>query len=119
MRVIDSILDMPMLAKPLKALFGLQDLVHDDDFVSVLTEPLGGVQGTNWDPSQSSDTWARFCEVMSAGKAGSQIGLVKIPAEVVNYANWIRTEVVAQCPPENTVEEVMIQPARYRELPDS
>lgn len=94
------------MSGPLKALFGLQGLKHDDDFASVLVEPLGAVQAQNWDPTQSTDNWIRFCEAVSAGGAGTQIGLVKIPAEVVNYANWIRKEVVSQCPEGMTVEDV-------------
>ncbi|KAG9017151.1 hypothetical protein FRB90_001575 [Tulasnella sp. 427] len=102
---IDRILDIPLMSNPLKALFGLQGLKHDDDFGSVLVEPLGAVQAQNWDPSQSTDSWARFCETVSSGGAGTQIGLVKIPAEVVNYANWIRKEVVSLCPDDMTVED--------------
>lgn len=103
-KTIDKLLDVPLVAGPLKALFGLQELMHDDDFVSVLQEPLGSVQATNWDPSESTDAWDRFCEVLTSGGAGKEIGLVRIPAEVVNYANWIRKEVVAKC--SETVEEV-------------
>ncbi|KAG8954371.1 hypothetical protein FRC04_011697 [Tulasnella sp. 424] len=102
---IDRILDIPLMSNPLKALFGLQGLKHDDDFVSVLVEPLGAVQAQNWDPVESTDSWKRFCETVSSGGAGRQIGLVKIPAEVVNYANWIRKEVVSLCPEGMTVED--------------
>ena len=104
--VIDKILDLPLLAKPLKAVFGLEGLEHDEDFVSLLAEPLGSVQAMNWDPEVSSNAWDRFCETISAGGAGSQIGMIKIPAEVMNYASWIRTEVVSQCEPPLTIEEV-------------
>lgn len=105
---IDRILDIPLMSNPLKALFGLQGLKHDDDFVSVLVEPLGAVQAQNWDPVESTDSWKRFCETVSSGGAGRQIGLVKIPAEVVNYANWIRKEVVSLCPEGMTVEDVSL-----------
>ncbi|KAG8906322.1 hypothetical protein FRB99_007102 [Tulasnella sp. 403] len=102
---IDKLLDIPLLSRPLKSLFGLQDLEHDDDFVAVLTEPLGTVQETNWDPAEGTDDWERFCEVISSGGAGTTIGLVRVPAEVVNYANWIRKEVVPRCSDGKTIEE--------------
>lgn len=105
---VDRVLDIPLMSSPLKALFGLQGLKHDDDFVSVLVEPLGAVQAQNWDPAESSDGWVRFCETISSGGAGTQIGLVKIPAEVVNYAEWIRKEVVSLCPEGKSIEDVRI-----------
>lgn len=35
--IIDTVLAIPGLSRPLKSLFGLADLEHDDDFVSLLT----------------------------------------------------------------------------------
>lgn len=107
-KTIDKILDTPLMSSPLKALFGLAGLEHDDDFVSLLTEPLDGVQGMNWDPAVTSTSWDRFCQTIGAGGAGVQLGLIRVPAEVVNYAAWIRDEVVSQCPKESTAEEVPI-----------
>lgn len=43
--LVDRILDVPLLRKPLKGLFGLGGLEHDDDFVSLLRAPLSGWQG--------------------------------------------------------------------------
>lgn len=105
-QTIDKLLDNPLLATPLKALFGLAGLQHDDDFASLLTEPLGGVQGMNWDQAVSSTSWDKFCEKINSGGAGVQLGLVRVPAEVVNYAAWVREEIVSQCPKENTAEDV-------------
>lgn len=42
---VDSILDVPLLRSPLKGLFGLAELEHDDDFASVLKVPFSGWQG--------------------------------------------------------------------------
>jgi hypothetical protein len=36
-QTIDNTLKQPLLSKPLKALFGLEDLEHNEDFVSLLT----------------------------------------------------------------------------------
>lgn len=118
-RAIDDILDKgPVLSLPLKALFGLQGLEHDDDFVSVLEAPLGGVQATNWDARVSSTTWDEFCEKISSGGAGMQLGLIRVPAEVVNFASWVRETVLPFCPKEMTVEDVsstclLLQLARF------
>ena len=106
---IDKALDTPFVSRPLKALFGLEALEHDDDFASVLQAPLGAVQATNWDSTQSSSTWDHFCETIGAGGADMQIGVIRVPAEVVNYARWIRAEVVAQCPKGWSVEEVGVR----------
>lgn len=71
-----------------------------------------------------SDAFQGFCDALTAGGAGSTIGLVRMyglhprylyenkqkcglmvcsPAEVVNYGKYIKDTVVAQCPaPEGT-----------------
>lgn len=66
------------------------------------------MQGANWDPAVGSSTWDRFCERIGAGGAGVQLGVVRVPAEVVNYAAWIRDNVVPLCPKGMTVEEVSV-----------
>ncbi|KAG9028191.1 hypothetical protein FRB95_006769 [Tulasnella sp. JGI-2019a] len=102
---IDSILDIPLLSRPLKALFGLSGLEHDDDFVSLLAEVLGSVQATNWDQSVSSSSWDDFCEAINAGGAGMKLGFMRVPAEVMNYAAWVKKNIVSYCPEDSTAEE--------------
>ncbi|KAG8970253.1 hypothetical protein FRC03_010443 [Tulasnella sp. 419] len=119
-KAIDRILDTPFMSKPLKTLFGLAELQHDDDFASVLTYPLGAVQATNWDSNVSETTWSRFCEAISAGGAASHIGGVRIPAEVINYAKWVREEIVPLCPENSSVEECFgtYDDSKYQDISD-
>ncbi|RSH95203.1 hypothetical protein EHS25_000289 [Saitozyma podzolica] len=95
---IDAVLDMPTpISTILKGLFGLQELEHDD-FADVVGSPLGNWQAKNWDPAIGSDEFQNFCDALTAGGAGSQIGLVRVPAEVMNYAKYIKENVVSKCP---------------------
>ncbi|KAL7421306.1 Serine carboxypeptidase S28 [Cryptotrichosporon argae] len=97
-KTVDAVLALPgPAARALKALFGLAEL-GNADFGDVLSSPLGYWQAQNWDPAVSTTRFTEFCEAMTAGGAGSHIGLVRIPAEVVNYANYIKENVVARCP---------------------
>jgi hypothetical protein len=91
---IDAVLDMPTpISTILKGLFGLQELEHDD-FADVVGSPLGNWQAKNWDPASEyrrgfrsqreltelvgSDEFQNFCDALTAGGAGSQIGLVRV-----------------------------------------
>ncbi|WOO84920.1 putative extracellular serine carboxypeptidase [Vanrija pseudolonga] len=97
-QVIDGLLSLPgPINRGIKGLFGLEAL-EDDDFAEVLTYPFGAWQGQNWNPGVSTDAWDNFCEAITSGGAGSQIGLIKIPAEINNYANWIKKHYVSLCP---------------------
>ena len=86
---IDRLLSNKLLNPGLKALFKLRGL-SDADFASVLSEPLGSVQGGNWDPEVGSDYWGRFCDALGAGKANSKFPIIRSRAVVLNYAKWIK-----------------------------
>ncbi|TFK34727.1 serine carboxypeptidase S28-domain-containing protein [Crucibulum laeve] len=122
---IDKLLDhAPEVVKShLKGLFGLGGLAHDDDFVSVLESPLGSWQAKCWDPAVGSTKFEEFCETL--GKPFGRIAadnLEELPFNhedrlvpiadglaldfaIVNYASWIKQNIVSKCPPEFGVED--------------
>ena len=67
--VIDNILigkKNPKLTKQLKTVFGLEDIVHDDDFANTLSFGIGGWQGRNWDPAVNDPTFEMYCSNITA-----------------------------------------------------
>ncbi|KAI0769022.1 peptidase S28 [Trametes elegans] len=111
--LIDTLLDIPLTRTPIKALFGLAGLEHDEDFVSLLEAPLGAWQGKVWDPEVGSPLWDQFCEVINrpfkygnddqAVTYDADIGVVSVTKDlsvtvpVYNYAQWIKQNYVSQC----------------------
>ncbi|KAH9987911.1 serine carboxypeptidase S28-domain-containing protein [Russula compacta] len=102
---IDRLLKFGPLRGPLKNLFGLGGLESDQDFVSVLTHPLGSWQDKNWDPIVGTTTFDHFCETLNgdtptledAARAVRLPGLPKVNIALLNYAKWIRENVVDLC----------------------
>ncbi|KAI0365716.1 peptidase S28 [Pilatotrama ljubarskyi] len=113
--IIDALLDVPITRTPLKALFGLAQLRHDEDFVSLLESPLGAWQGKVWDPEVGSTRWDEFCAALDKPFSPwtesdviayeEDTGLVvvteklSVPLPVYNYAQYIKKNYVSQCPP--------------------
>ncbi|EKM49563.1 uncharacterized protein PHACADRAFT_265104 [Phanerochaete carnosa HHB-10118-sp] len=133
---IDSILTRgddtisKVMKNRLKALFGLQDLEHDEDFVALIESPLGYWQAKNWDPAVGSTKFDEFCksldkpivphvtfrnllainetlhfnetEQIVTFQEGFQVAFA-----MLNYAEYIRTNFVSLCPVEAgaTIEE--------------
>ncbi|KAH9891563.1 peptidase S28 [Cubamyces lactineus] len=110
--LIDALLDIPITRKPLKALFGLAGLEHDEDFVSLLESPLGAWQGKVWDPEVGSTRFDEFCDALNRPfghvddaevSFDDDTGLLQVtgnlsvPVPVYNYAKWIRENYVTQC----------------------
>ena len=111
---VDNLLARPWFRRPLKRLFGLGGLTHDDDFVSTLSWPLGSFQGKNWDEEVGDTGFEVFCaalagyhngggEIMrwSAGEIllqpdetnnvdGPKPLAVPIDLALLNYAKYIR-----------------------------
>ncbi|KAG8776778.1 hypothetical protein FRC20_004585 [Serendipita sp. 405] len=111
MTQIDSLLANSTLRTPLKALFGLRGLQHDDDFVSVLSWPLGSFQGKNWDPKVGSTGFEEFCaklvdeddiDAMESEREATRLGL-PVDLVIFRYAKYIRALVDQLCP--NTEEQ--------------
>ncbi|KAF5377966.1 hypothetical protein D9615_006701 [Tricholomella constricta] len=120
--IIDEILDHRLFVRHLKALFGVKDLQHDEDFVSLIEAPLGSWQSKVWDPTVGSTTFDDFCHALkkplghhNASIADQPFGHTsrmvtiadgfKLDFSIVNYALWIKEHIVSRCPPDRTVEQ--------------
>ncbi|KAJ7143549.1 serine carboxypeptidase S28-domain-containing protein, partial [Mycena crocata] len=116
-KTIDSILSTGRLTRPLKALFGLSDLKHDEDFVSVIESPLGSWQSKCWHPDFASTRFDEFCAALDKPPFGSALSLselslpygapgrsITLPGglavdfTVLNYASYIKKHIVSRCP---------------------
>ncbi|KAJ6584032.1 serine carboxypeptidase S28-domain-containing protein [Mycena vulgaris] len=120
---IDKILSSGRLARPLKALFGLSDLRHDEDFVSVIESPLGSWQSKCWHPDFASTRFDDFCDTLDKPPFGSGMAslselpygaperMVVLPGDlavdftILNYASYIKEHYVSRCPEGASTEE--------------
>ncbi|KAF7299748.1 hypothetical protein HMN09_00980700 [Mycena chlorophos] len=111
------------LRRPLKALFGLGNLTHDDDFASVLESPISAWQSKCWHPDFISTRFDDFCEALDKPPFGSGLqSLAEVPygapersislpdgltvdLTILNYAGYVKKNVVARCPEEATLDE--------------
>ncbi|KAL8826238.1 MAG: hypothetical protein Q9170_007477 [Blastenia crenularia] len=50
----------------LKSAFGLSGITYDDDFAQVLSYPIGGWQGRNWDPDVNDPSFYEYCGNITA-----------------------------------------------------
>ncbi|WWD06866.1 hypothetical protein V865_004963 [Kwoniella europaea PYCC6329] len=97
--LIDHLLDQPEpIPRYLKGLFGLEELLSNEDFADVISGPLGYWQAKNWDPKVGSNEFYNFCDSLTAKGAGSKLGLIRISASIINYGKYIKENVVARCP---------------------
>ncbi|KAF7298731.1 hypothetical protein MIND_00820600 [Mycena indigotica] len=121
-KAIDTVITS-RFKRPLKALFGLGELSHDDDFVSVLESPLGSWQAQCWHPSFVSTQFDEFCEALDKPPFGHGLSSLSdlpfgapertvtlsdglaVDLTIVNYANYIKKNVVSRCPETATVDE--------------
>ena len=67
---VDNLLAQHWFRRPLKRLFGLGGLTHDDDFVSTLSWPLGSFQGKNWDKDVGNTGFEVFCAALAGHHTG-------------------------------------------------
>ncbi|KAJ7275626.1 serine carboxypeptidase S28-domain-containing protein [Mycena rebaudengoi] len=114
-RNIDGILSGGSHSRSLKMLFGLADLQHDDDFVSLISSPISSWQSKNWHPDFISTRFDDFCAALDKPVAGSGLlslselpygsseraitlddGLV-VDSARINYSDYIKTNTVARC----------------------
>ncbi|KAJ7080507.1 serine carboxypeptidase S28-domain-containing protein [Mycena epipterygia] len=122
-QTIDSILSSGRLSRPLKALFGLADLRHDEDFASVIESPLGSWQSKCWHPDFASTRFDDFCATLDKPPFGSGMsslselpygapgrmivlpGGLAVDFTILNYANYIKANIVSRCPEGVSTEE--------------
>ncbi|KAI8626346.1 peptidase S28 [Xylariaceae sp. FL1651] len=50
----------------LKSVFGLPNVTHDADFANAINSGISGLQGLNWDPTQSSNDFYDYCDDVSS-----------------------------------------------------
>ena len=67
---VDNLLAHNWFRGPLKRLFGLGGLTHDDDFVSTLSWPLGSFQDMNWDKDVGDTGFDVFCSALAGYHTG-------------------------------------------------
>ncbi|KAI0770214.1 peptidase S28 [Fomes fomentarius] len=114
--IIDSLLSNRITRTPLKALFGLAGLEHDEDFASLIESPLGFWQARNWDPEVGSKGWDQFCAALDGkfeqepsmnidavqyDEASDMVAVgedLMVPLPVYNYARYIKENFINQCP---------------------
>ncbi|KAG6853090.1 hypothetical protein C0991_006984 [Blastosporella zonata] len=118
---IDHILDQPHFRSLLKGLFGLKDLEHDEDFVSLLTSPLGEWQSKVWG-SFGSTAFDDFCTALNKlpghfsamaadlpfndpSRMMSLADGLKLDFSIFNYASYIKENYVSKCPDNKSIEE--------------
>lgn len=112
-KTLDILLEVPYLNPHVKGLFGLQNLEHDNDFMSVIETPLGYWQDKNWNPTIGSRKFDEFCEALNkpifgapdivALPVGHEDHLLSLPGghridvSILNYAQYIRESLVKRC----------------------
>ncbi|EIM81403.1 peptidase S28 [Stereum hirsutum FP-91666 SS1] len=97
----------------IKAIFGLEDLPDDKDFASVLETPLEYWQSKNWDPAVGSTVFDDFCTLLNNettttstnGSDSVTVQGLEVNNALVNYAGWIKDNLVAGCTGTNTIEQ--------------
>ena len=106
----------PSYSEKLKGVFGLENVTYNDDFASVLSQGIGGLQGSNWDPEINEPTFYEYCgnvtsatllypatkslegtvrELIAAGGyLGQEESLV---TPFLNYIGYVNVTSVADC----------------------
>ncbi|KAL8681477.1 MAG: hypothetical protein Q9186_002423 [Xanthomendoza sp. 1 TL-2023] len=112
--VVDNILrNNTKYTSQLKSAFGLEGLTYDDDFAQVLSTPIGGWQGRNWDPEVNDPSFYEYCsnitsptlvnnstanatttvhQILLAGGYSDSICTLTIP--MLNFINYIKKNFV-------------------------
>ncbi|PFH49952.1 hypothetical protein AMATHDRAFT_62072 [Amanita thiersii Skay4041] len=120
--MIDEILAEGHFSQQLKALFGMQNVTHDVDFVSVISNVLGAWQSKNWDPAVNSLSFDRFCTAINAPLNSSFTDANNLPFNhpkrmvritdgfavdfaIINYGNYTKEHVASRCPASRTQDD--------------
>ncbi|KAI4128358.1 MAG: hypothetical protein LQ338_002760 [Usnochroma carphineum] len=120
--VADNILrNNTQYVSQLKSAFGLSGITYNDDFAQVLSYPIGGWQGRNWDPDVNDPSFYEYCDnitspvlinnatanatttvrqLLSAGGYANQISTLTTP--MLNFINYIQQNYVAPVLASNT-----------------
>ncbi|TRM64169.1 serine carboxypeptidase S28-domain-containing protein [Schizophyllum amplum] len=120
-QTIDSVLgEGGQAAEDLKALFGLQGLQHNDDFGSIIRNPIFEWQSKCWNSDCGSDAFNNFCEALveapldgfgdaAYGDPRRSVNVtdsLKVDYVLQNYASYVNESYVAgRCPGNYTIED--------------
>ncbi|KAI1814919.1 peptidase S28 [Poronia punctata] len=74
-KTVTDIIDKILIGKKgtkyvdqLKNVFGLPNVTHDGDFASAINGGIYALQSLNWDPTQSSNEFFEYCDIVSSPK---------------------------------------------------
>ncbi|CAL8577457.1 hypothetical protein XPA_003285 [Xanthoria parietina] len=97
-----------------KTAFGLEGITYDDDFAQVLSYPIGGWQGRNWDPEVNDPSFDEYCgnitypslinnssanattsirELLDAGGYSNNASALTVPMS--NFINYVKKTYVS------------------------
>jgi hypothetical protein len=112
------------LTTSLKSVFGLENLTHDQDFASALTNyGIGDWQGLNWDPAVSDNTTGFYCgnvttETLLYPSTESLTSTVKslaaeaghpaddtLTTQLLNWIGFVNTTLVVPCSSNNQTQD--------------
>lgn len=117
--IIDTIIDRPDsadLVEKMKTAWQLGGVSHVEDFLNVLTIPMGSWQSKNWDPEVGSPEWDTYCAVLTnksisypstgavyaevrelivEGGMSKEIEALTIP--IMNHIGFLNSSVVSRC----------------------
>ncbi|PIL30738.1 hypothetical protein GSI_06906 [Ganoderma sinense ZZ0214-1] len=96
---VDSFLASNTTSAAIKAVFGLSGISYDPDFASLLSAPLGGWQGTNWDPAVNDPSWSEFCAALGpVDTATVKAQGLTISNATAAFAKYINETYASSCP---------------------
>ncbi|KAM5542175.1 hypothetical protein V8D89_004048 [Ganoderma adspersum] len=96
---VDSFLASNKTSAAIKAVFGLGGISYDPDFASLLSVPIGGWQGTNWDPAVNDPSWSEFCAALGpVDSATVKTQGLAISNATASFAKYINATYASGCP---------------------
>ncbi|KAF8625999.1 hypothetical protein AX17_006722 [Amanita inopinata Kibby_2008] len=116
---MDNILADGRYTKALKTLFGMQNVTHDADFMSVISNVLSEWQSKNWDPAVGTTTFDNFCTAINAPANASSSNRpfndprrlihvtdgFDVDIAIINYGRYTKKNVASQCPAGKTQDQ--------------
>jgi hypothetical protein len=121
----------------LKKVFGLSGVLDDADFASAISYGIGGLQGYNWDPDVTDNTFWVYCdtvsnetvlypstetyrtaveELITVGGWGNETAT--LVNQTLNYIGYVRGSAVADCQEEDQNECFKTVDAEFFSLVD-
>ncbi|GJE94546.1 peptidase S28 [Phanerochaete sordida] len=104
---VDNLIENPSTAHTIKALFGLPNVTHNQDVVSLISGPLGAWQDKNWDPAVNSASFDNFCAFLGSptSKTVEIAKGIHVNNATVTYAAYINRTVSSRCSTTRTQDD--------------